>query len=170
MHARRRYRKMRDPLRRLAARERRSLVLLSCLLFVSLACLGPYPAEARILRVPGEYFTIQEALDAASAGDRVEVANGAYRQTVTLRPGVTLESAGGRDSCALLPVPGSFAMVTAESLSSKAAIRGFTLDGRREVRQGVRLVASEVDIMDNRIQDANVVHAMALIQVAVRLA
>ncbi|HWN82180.1 MAG TPA: right-handed parallel beta-helix repeat-containing protein [Candidatus Udaeobacter sp.] len=50
------------------------------------------PARARDLRVPDEHPTIQAALDAAMAGDRVQVGPGLYREIVSLHDSVTVES------------------------------------------------------------------------------
>jgi len=126
---------------------------------VAALLLSPAAAAARgqDLHVPENYFTIQEALDAAKPGDRVVVANGTYRQAIALRSGVTLESAGGPDSCLLIPVPGVLAMITADSLAAPATIRGFRLDGQQyQARQGIHVTASRVDILDNHLEGLNV--------------
>lgn len=44
-----------------------------------------------ILQVPGDFPTISAACAAAKSGDRVVVAKGVYRETVTVPPGVTLD-------------------------------------------------------------------------------
>jgi parallel beta-helix repeat protein len=48
-----------------------------------------------VLNVPGDYTTIQAAIDASSWGDTVLVAPGEYVQSISLRPGVTVKSAEG---------------------------------------------------------------------------
>ncbi|GEM_PF-4865313 len=49
-------------------------------------------AEARVIRVPVNYPTIQAAVNAASAGDTVIVSPGKYRERVTLKGGVRLHA------------------------------------------------------------------------------
>src|SRR5262245_15042539 len=88
-------------------------------------------SAGRTIRVPEEYFTIQEALDAAGPGDHVVLANATYRQAIRLKDGVTLESDGGRDSCRIIPPPGTETLVTADSLSSSTIVRGITFDGQK---------------------------------------
>ncbi|HEX8113467.1 MAG TPA: NosD domain-containing protein [Kofleriaceae bacterium] len=51
-------------------------------------------ARSRQLRVPGEFSTIQAAVDAARPGDTVAVGPGTYTESVTLRPGVCLVGSG----------------------------------------------------------------------------
>ncbi len=67
------------------------LVLLAAAILLS-----PMPGRgvalaAAHLRVPSAYPTIQKALDAASAGDTVQVAAGTYFEHITLKKGVILE-------------------------------------------------------------------------------
>lgn len=45
----------------------------------------------RTLRVPQDYPTISAAIDAASAGDRIKVSNGVYREQVIIDKPITLE-------------------------------------------------------------------------------
>ena len=49
---------------------------------------------AVILRVPQDQLTIQEAIDAAQAGDTVQVAPGRYHGEIVLRSGIALQGAG----------------------------------------------------------------------------
>ncbi len=71
-----------------------------------LFCLAAFhlPSAAAILRVPGEYTTIQEGLDAAVDGDTVLVADGTYSGPGNRRldfhgKEVRLVSEGGREAC-----------------------------------------------------------------------
>ena len=50
--------------------------------------------EPKSLNVPGNYDTIQAAVDAAVNGDTVFVEEGLYQEKVVLKPGITLRGAG----------------------------------------------------------------------------
>lgn len=64
------------------------VALMSCLVLLTavMSLAGP----ARTLRVPGEYPTVQAALDAASSGDVIEVAPGVYTEDLVIAQSVTL--------------------------------------------------------------------------------
>lgn len=80
-----------------------SLLVISAIL-VSFFCFVKINAEAAILRVPSEYNTIQEAIDAASDRDEVLVADGIYKgdgnkNIDLLRKAITVRSENGPDNC-----------------------------------------------------------------------
>jgi parallel beta-helix repeat protein len=55
---------------------------------------GKTPARVATLRVPGQFPTLQAALNAAKAGDTIAVAAGSFSQQLTIRKRVTLTGAG----------------------------------------------------------------------------
>ncbi|TFH07929.1 MAG: CHAT domain-containing protein, partial [Candidatus Atribacteria bacterium] len=58
---------------------------------------APWPEDffdARVLMVPSEYATIQEAVDTAFPGDTVRLAEGEYDERVSIDKPITLEGAG----------------------------------------------------------------------------
>ena len=63
-------------------------------------CLLPGVALATILKVPSQYPTIQAGLNAAAAGDTVQVASGIYTENLVWpgTDGILLTSESGRDS------------------------------------------------------------------------
>lgn len=70
-------------------------------LFLILAGLGlliPAATIADVIHVPGDYPTIQEGIDACSAGDTVMVAGGIYNENLTVQLAVTLIGES-RDNC-----------------------------------------------------------------------
>ena len=76
--------------------------VLAVLVFVVHAC----PARAGVLNVPGEYATIQQAIDAADDGDLIVVAPGTYSgpgnvELNSLGRDLTIRSQDGPDSCIL---------------------------------------------------------------------
>lgn len=55
------------------------------------------PVDAKTLKVPERHATIQEAIDASSAGDVIEIGKGIYRERLTVpadRTGLTLRGSG----------------------------------------------------------------------------
>jgi hypothetical protein len=95
-------------------------------------------AHAATLRVPAQYSTIQAAVDAATAGDRIVVSRGRYCGATLTKP-VVLEGRGRPRvvGCATSPavttglragffLPGS----KGQSPASGSQIRGFVFDGR----------------------------------------
>ncbi len=65
---------------------------LSALILLIAGC-----TSGRLLCVPAEYKSIQSAIDAASAGDTVEVAPGTYLETLVLKKGVIVRSKGNEE-------------------------------------------------------------------------
>lgn len=55
---------------------------------------GKTPARVATLRVPGQYRTIQAAVNAAKSGETIAVAAGRFTQQVTIRKRVTLSGTG----------------------------------------------------------------------------
>lgn len=66
--------------------------LLKILLLVLACC--PRPAVAGTTRVPADFPTIQAAIDAVAAGDRIVVSAGLYRERIVLKPEIALRSEG----------------------------------------------------------------------------
>lgn len=51
---------------------------------------GQAPRSSLVLNVPGEFDTIQKAIDAAVAGDVVRVAAGVYKENIVMKDGVSV--------------------------------------------------------------------------------
>jgi hypothetical protein len=62
-------------------------------------------AQGADLRVPGDHSSLEDALAAAEAGDRVLLAPGSYRGTFEVPPGVSLIGTGSGDSRPRLAPP-----------------------------------------------------------------
>ena len=56
---------------------------------MALACL-----DAAVIRVPKDHNSIQEAINVAAPGDRIEIEQGVYNESITLKKEVTLRSVG----------------------------------------------------------------------------
>lgn len=84
--------------------------------------------EAATFNVPARYPTIQAAIDAASDGDSVLVAPGAYTETITVfNKGITIESSAGPGSTVIEAAKSGSNVVTFMNLNGKSCgIEGFT--------------------------------------------
>jgi hypothetical protein len=83
------------------------------------------PLQTRILEVPLDYGTIQEAVNAASDGDMVYVHPGTYYEHIRLRPGVHLVGAGAHRT--VLDGDGLGENLIDFTGAAGAVVRGFTL-------------------------------------------
>lgn len=61
---------------------------------LGLSCLFAIPASAITLSVPGDYSMIQEAINAASAGDTVEIASGTFIENIVTTVPLTIQGSG----------------------------------------------------------------------------
>ena len=89
-------------------------------------------AQAADLLVPSQYSTIQSAINASVAGDRVLVAQGTYIERINLGgKAITLQSVSGAAVTTLTPGSAAGAIVTcATSETASCVIDGFTIAGR----------------------------------------
>ncbi len=66
-----------------------TLLIMGCVILFSTSI-----AHSAVLYVPGEYSGVQDAIDAAGAGDTIIIAAGVYEEIVTLEDDLTLVGLG----------------------------------------------------------------------------
>ncbi len=90
----------------------------------------------RVLAVPQQFKTINEALAQAKAGDIVQIAPGTYRETLRLKSDVTVM--GSADGRTIIEAEGAGDVVTASGVKN-ATLHGVVVDGRGTARTGIRI-------------------------------
>ncbi len=69
-------------------------IVITAIVLVWTLAMMPAPSSAATINVPADQPTIQEGIDAASAGDTVLVASATYTESITMKPGVTIQGSG----------------------------------------------------------------------------
>jgi hypothetical protein len=80
---------------------------------------------ATIIHVPGDYPTIQAAIDAASSGDTIQVSAGTYFENITLKNGVNVIGAGA--GVTTIDGGGIGRVVFARNVGSATRFEGFRI-------------------------------------------
>jgi parallel beta-helix repeat protein len=116
-------------------------------------------ANAAVLKVPADYPTIQGAVNAASAGDVVWVAQGTYKENLTLKPKVRLEGGwssnySGRNWTTWPSVIDGDQKGSVIVGADAATLDGFTLrNGQATNGGGLYLERATMTIVNNTIED-----------------
>lgn len=85
------------------------------------------PGHCTVLHVPSQYSTIQAGINAAAAGDTVEVACGNYSERgIDMRAGICVRSESGTADCASIRAWGG-PIFGCHDLEGNTIIEGFTL-------------------------------------------
>ncbi|GAH19014.1 unnamed protein product, partial [marine sediment metagenome] len=84
--------------------------------------------------------SIQEAIDAASAGDTIEVAAGTYNETISItKSNFTIKSQSGDPSDTIIDANGAGGNVVTIADCSGVTFSGFTITGAATRRNGIRM-------------------------------
>ncbi len=108
-----------------------------CVLMVIAAVIltaAGWPAAATTLHVPSQYATIHAGLNAAVAGDTVEVACGnyVYSPDIYMKSGVVLRSETGEPECVVLSPQNGVRIFLCIGVVETTVIEGFTFTGARD--------------------------------------
>jgi len=113
------------------------LVALAILLALTASVQPLVHAAGNVIKVPDDYPTIQAAIDAATDGDTILVAEGLYKENLSLTEGITLS--GGWDLTFSTRQPGNSAIngqglgraisITCVTSDTVLTIDGFTVQG-----------------------------------------
>jgi cysteine-rich repeat protein len=140
---------------------------------LAMSVAAPLGADAVLISVPADHGTIQAALDAATAGDTIEVDSGTYGEKLVFpRSGtaglpITLRAKQGAASRPVIDGTGvSGANMVLIDSKSYVAIEGFEIRNNLGVNDGsgirVRGAGTEIEIRDNVIHEMRGQHAMGI--------
>lgn len=120
---------------------------------LSMICIIANNIEAKIIRIPTDYPTIQEGVDSANSGDMVLVARGTYSGGIDMRSGVYLKSEEGPESTI---IDGGASVIRCDSLTDTIVIDGFTICNASEyvsLGGGIRSRCSNLIVRNNIIKN-----------------
>ena len=114
----------------------------------------PSVRAANVIHVPGDFTTIQAAIDAASAGDTVRVDAGTYHERIQILKDVVVESASGAGSTTIDGDVGGTVVFISTPPGAHPTLRGFTVtDGYEGSGAGGVSVFGDAIVEDNHIVD-----------------
>lgn len=105
-------------------------------------------ASPKIIRVPQDYQTIQEAINWASAGDTILVAAGIYYENVVVREAVSI--IGEDRSITIIDGGGSETEPVVRIETNNVSLSGFTIQNGY---QGITVFSSGNNIVNNTVKD-----------------
>ena len=132
-----------------------SALLLRSLLLMMMAA----TVTAAVIKVPDDQSSIQAAINAASSGDVIWVAQGTYQENLTLKAGVSLEGGwksdfSARNWTAWASIVDGNASGSVVVGASGAKLDGFTLrNGQATNGGGIRVENAAMTIRNNTVED-----------------
>ena len=115
--------------------------------------------------VPGDYPTIQKAIDAAKKGDKIRVSEGTYYENITMKEGVNLEGGWNKDfsrrdiAAYVSTIDGGKKGGFVVSGANNATLDGFTIINAKPIQSadstmgaGVRCMSTSPTIINNTIK------------------
>ncbi len=117
---------------------------------------SPAAAGARTLTVPGQYATVQAAIDAAKSGDTVRVGRGTFREKLTFKAGIRL--VGDDRSTTTISVAGNgpclYVLNCASGMVSGLTFEHTATNPKDEIHYIVWLRGSKVQMRDCRVRNS----------------
>ncbi len=90
-------------------------------------------SAARVIYLPDEYKTIQQAIDVSQPGDEIKLAAGIYEGSVSLKHGVSLY---GEDPNTTIITDSPYVAGPIVTLAGKCTLKGVTIKGAKASSQG----------------------------------
>ena len=121
-------------------------------------------ADSSVLFVGGgsEFLSIQEAVDAASAGDTIIVAAGDYAENVSIDKALTIVGAGSDGTGSnIAPAAGNAFTVTVNDAAAAVTISGFRMDGGGTAQNGVVADGDSATLLSLTIEDSHIFDFMS---------
>jgi nitrous oxidase accessory protein NosD len=106
-----------------------------------------YTALGAILSVPGSYTTIQQAIDAATDGDTINVSPGTYNENVIVNKAVNLVGSGANTTI----IDGQNIDITVRVSANNVSISGFTITKGNNESLHIAPTAFSCNIHDNTV-------------------
>lgn len=126
-------------------------------IFAMLAFVSVESTSAATIYVPDDYATIQEAVDAANAGDTIIVRDGTYRENIDVKKRLTLKSEKGSENC-IVQAAGPDDHVFNVS-ADHVEISGFSVEGANDYKKaGIGLHAGYCNISNNNCTGGIAIH------------
>ena len=119
------------------------------------------PALAETLEVPGQYATIQAAIDAAQSGDTVHIAKGRYTGPLHFKNGIALEGDGANSVSVSIKAAAGPALIIEKCDSGLVQGIGFRHTNVRNLTDKQKSAGNlvKIDHSDVTIQDCMMQHA-----------
>jgi Right handed beta helix region len=119
--------------------------------------LAAFEAHAATLQVPAQYATIQAAINAAKAGDKVRVSAGTYHERLQISKEIEVVSVSGPEHTILTGDGDRYSPVVFISLQDKQSMRfkGFTVTGGRSYENGGGLLVTGKTVIENNVITGN---------------
>ncbi|MBW9221063.1 right-handed parallel beta-helix repeat-containing protein [Methanothermococcus sp. SCGC AD-155-M21] len=118
------------------------------LLFLLTLFVGTVSVYGDTIYVPGNYSTIQGAIDAATSGDVIIVGDNIYYERLVVNKSITLKSENGPENCI---INGGNSGGVINIRSNGVIIEGFTIRNSGYQRVGIEVYSNNNTIKNNKI-------------------